>query len=221
MIERDDGFVAPSSGPATYFSEYDEWGADEQTALGHLQGSVLDVGCGAGRHALYAQRQGHDVTGIDVSPGAVEVSRARGLECVEQCDVAEVEDAFAADTFETVLMLGTNFGLVGTAETAPDVLGALATVTTDRGRILAQSRDPHDTDEPHHREYHAFNRERGRLPGALRMRTRYKTYATPWFDYLLVSPTEMDHVLEATGWTRTETWEGDDGLYTAMLEKDE
>nr|WP_229770568.1 class I SAM-dependent methyltransferase [Halorhabdus sp. CBA1104] len=170
---------------------------------------------------MYAQRQGHDVTGIDVSPGAVEVSRARGLECVEQCDVAEVEDAFAADTFETVLMLGTNFGLVGTAETAPDVLGALATVTTDRGRILAQSRDPHDTDEPHHREYHAFNRERGRLPGALRMRTRYKTYATPWFDYLLVSPTEMDHVLEATGWTRTETWEGDDGLYTAMLEKDE
>ncbi|WP_158853229.1 class I SAM-dependent methyltransferase [Halorhabdus sp. CUG00001] len=219
IIERDDGFVAPSSGPATYFSEYDEWGADEQTALGHLQGSVLDVGCGAGRHALYAQRQGHDVTGIDISPGAVTVSRDRGVERVEQCDVAAVDEAFDSGTFETVLMLGVNFGLVGTAKTAPDVLGALATVTTDDGRIMAQSRDPHDTNDPYHREYHAFNRERGRLPGALRMRTRYKTYATPWFDYLLVSPSEMDDVLDTTVWTRTETWQGEGGLYTAMLEK--
>jgi len=52
------------------------------------------------------------------------------------------------------------------------------------------------------------------------MRTRYKTYATPWFDYLLVSPTEMDDVLEATVWTRTETWQGEGDLYTAMLEKE-
>ncbi|WEL20768.1 class I SAM-dependent methyltransferase [Halorhabdus sp. BNX81] len=220
IIERDDGHVAPSAGPAMYFSDYDEWGTDEQTALDHLRGSVLDIGCGAGRHGLYAQRQGHDVTGIDVSPGAVEVSRDRGLDTVEQCDVIDVADVFVSDAFETVLMLGANFGLVGTAETAPDILDGLATVTTEDGRILAQSRDPHDTDDPHHREYHAFNRDRGRFPGALRMRTRYKTFATPWFDYLLVSPTEMDDVLEATVWTRTETWAGDGGLYTAILEKE-
>ncbi|WP_181684954.1 class I SAM-dependent methyltransferase [Halorhabdus salina] len=220
IVERDDGHVAPSGGPAIYFDEYEDWGEDEQTAVEYLRGAVLDVGCGAGRHALYAQEQGHDVTGIDVSPGAVAVSRDRGVENVEQCDVAAVAETFAADAFETVLMLGINFGLVGTAETAPDVLDALATVTTDDGQILAQSRDVHETDDPDHLKYHAKNRDRGRFPGAIRMRTRYKTHATPWFDYLLVSPTEMDTVLEETIWTRTETWEGDAGRYTAMLQKE-
>ncbi|WP_135663856.1 class I SAM-dependent methyltransferase [Halorhabdus rudnickae] len=220
IIERDDGHIAPSRGPAMYFGDYDDWGTDEQTALGHLRESVLDVGCGAGRHTLYAKQQGHEVAGIDVSPGAVAVSRDRGLDRVEQCDVSDVDEAFDSDAFETVLMLGVNFGLVGTGETAPTVLSALATVTTPDGWILAQSRDPHDTDEPQYQEYHAFNRDRGRLPGALRIRARYKTYATPWFDYLLVSPTEMDRVLAETDWARTETWQGEGGLYTAMLEKE-
>lgn len=124
---------------------------------------MLDVGCGAGRHALYAQEHGHDVVGIDVSPGAVAVSRDRGVEDVRECDVADVAAAFDADSFETVLMLGTNFGLVGTAETAPGVLDGLATVTTDDAQILAESRDPHQTDDPYHLDYHERNRERGLL----------------------------------------------------------
>ena len=36
---------------------------------------VLDVGCGAGRHSLAAQDLGLTVVAIDISPGAVEVSR--------------------------------------------------------------------------------------------------------------------------------------------------
>jgi len=159
------------------------------------------------------------VTGIDVSPGAIAVSRERGVERVVQCDVAEVAEHFDADAFETVLMLGNNFGLVGTAETAPPILEALATVTQSDGQILAQSLDVHKTDDPDHLDYHAKNEARGRLPGALRIRTRYKTAATEWFDYLLASPGEMDDVLDATVWTRTDTWHGANGQYTALLKK--
>jgi SAM-dependent methyltransferase len=219
IIERDDGFVAPSGGPEMYFSEYDEWGDHLQRGLEHLQGKVLDVGCGAGRHALYAQEQGHNVVGIDVSPGAVAVSRDRGVADVRASDVADVAEEFAPDTFETVLMLGNNFGLVGTAETAPDVLDALATVTTEDARILAESRDIYENADDYHREYHEYNRERGRLPGALRLRARYKTHSTDWFDYLLVSPGEMDGVLAETVWTRMETYHGENGQYVALLEK--
>jgi len=219
IVERDDGLVAPSGGPEMYFSESDDWGAYLQAGLEHLDGRVLDVGCGAGRHALYAQQQGHDVVGIDVSPGAIEVSRDRGVEDSRECDVADVAAEFASDTFETVLMLGNNFGLVGTADTAPDVLDALATVTGADARIVAESCDIYENADEYHRSYHEYNRERGRLPGALRIRTRYKTHSTDWFDYLLVSPEEMDEVLVETVWTRTETYRGEGGQYVAVLEK--
>lgn len=219
IIERDDGFIAPSGGPELYFSEYEAWSDHQKQALEALEGPVLDVGCGAGRHSLYAQREGHDVTGIDVSPGAVAVSRDRGVETVYECDVADVADEFSPDTFRTVLMLGNNFGLVGTADRAPDVLDALATVTTDDARIVAETRDIYENADDYHREYHAYNEQRGRLPGALRIRARYKTNTTDWFDYLLVSPAEIDEILAETVWTRTETWHGTEGQYAARIEK--
>jgi SAM-dependent methyltransferase len=222
IVERDDGFVSPSGGPAMYFSERDEWPEREHAAMERAEGRVLDVGCGAGRHALYLQEQGHEVVGIDDSPGAVEVSRERGVDA-RVCDVADVRD-LDASTFDTVVMGGNNFGLVGTRATAPRILGALAAVTSDDAHILVETRDVHATDDPNHLAYHEFNRERGRLPGALRIRVRYERHATPWFDYLMVSPDEMREVCDPTPWHVAEIVEpnglDDDGQYYAELRKD-
>ena len=38
------------------------------------------------------------------------------------------------------------------------------------------------------------------MAGQVRMRVRYQKYATPWFDYLLVSRKEMQKILRGTGW---------------------
>jgi hypothetical protein len=36
--------------------------------------------------------------------------------------------------------------------------------------------------------------------GQVRIRIRYLRYASPWFDYLLVSKPEMIEILRGTGW---------------------
>lgn len=222
VVERDDGFVGQPGDPAMYFSDPEGWAERERVAMDRAEDRVLDVGCGAGRHALYLQEQGHEVVGIDASPGAVEVARERGVDARE-CDVADVRD-LDAGTFDTVVMGGNNFGLVGTRATAPRILGGLAAATTDDARILAETRDVHATDDPDHLAYHEFNRERRRLPGALRIRVRYRRHATPWFDYLMVSPDEIREVLEPTAWHLAEIVEPndveDDGRYYAELRKD-
>jgi len=44
---------------------------------GLIRGDVLDVGCGLGDNAIYLVQQGHDVTGLDISPAALSTARQR------------------------------------------------------------------------------------------------------------------------------------------------
>ena len=49
------------------FRSFNEMPKLERKALQLAKGKVLDVGCGAGSHALYLQEKGFDVTAIDTS----------------------------------------------------------------------------------------------------------------------------------------------------------
>jgi hypothetical protein len=92
-------------------------------------------------------------------------------------------------------------------------------MTSDKGRIVAETRDLHQTDWTEHKEYHVFNEGRGRMPGQARLRVRYKKYVTPWFDYLMVSQKEMECILDGTGWGITQVIEGDAGIYAVVIDK--
>ena len=43
---------------------------------GEIRGTVLDVGCGTGEHALMAAAMGLETTGIDTSPTAIGLAEA-------------------------------------------------------------------------------------------------------------------------------------------------
>ena len=124
------------------------------------------------------------------------VSRDRGVDACE-CDVADVCELETV-TFDTVVVVGNNFGLVGTRATAPRILGELAAVTSNEACLLVESRDVYASKDPDHLAYHELNRLRGRLPGALRIRVRFKRHMSPWFDYLMVSLEEMRDVVDPT-----------------------
>ncbi len=51
------------------------------------------------------------------------------------------------------------------------------------------------------------------------MRLRYRTYATPWFDYLLVSRNQMKKILQGTGWRISRFISGAGPAYVAIIEK--
>ncbi len=85
-FERDDGYRSRSLVEA-YFTPPAKWSKIEREAMREVRGRVLDVGCGPGRHAVYLQRKGHRVVGIDASPTQVALARVRGLQEVYQGSV--------------------------------------------------------------------------------------------------------------------------------------
>lgn len=216
VIERDDGFVAVAE-VGTYLQPVEAWPPRQRRALRYVRGRVLDVGCGAGRHALELQRRGLDVLGIDVSPLAIRAARERGLARAKVMSVTELSPRLG--TFDTVLMLGSNFGLFASRARARWLLRRLRGMTSERARIVAESRDVFQTTDATHLRYQARNRRRGRLSGQVRIRVRYRDCATPWFDYLMVSRDEMATILDGTGWRIERTLESDGPGYVAVIGK--
>jgi SAM-dependent methyltransferase len=218
VIERDDGFVATSGGGEAYGAPFTRWGREERQGMRLVRGRVLDVGCGLGRVALHLQERGQDVVAIDNSPLAVEAARRRGVRDARVVAFEDVDDTLG--TFDTVVMYGSNFGLVGGRTKAKRMLRRLHRLTSNRGRIVASTRDPYEGVDLVHLPYHDHNRARGRLPGQIRMRVRYRDRTSRWFDYLIVSKAELEQLLIGTGWHAARYLDGEDGLYVAVLEKD-
>ena len=218
IVERDDGYVqsVPAAG---YFSGYHKWPLRHQKAMKYVKGKVLDIGCGAGRHALYLQRKGFGVLGIDISPYAVKTAKLRGLKHAKMISLSQVGPRLGS--FDTILMMGLNFGLVGSPRKAQLTLKRFYDMTGRDARIIAETRDPYKTKDPAHLAYHRLNRKIGRMAGHLRIRVRYQKYATPWTEFLIISKPELASLLNGTGWRVRRVIDGSSpsGIYVAIIEK--
>jgi len=219
VIERDDGFIGAAGSARRYFTPFRDWAPHERRAIAWARGRVLDIGCGAGRHALHLQEQGFAVTGIDLSPLAISVCRRRGLRDAQVVDITQVNPN--SGPWDTLLLLGANLGLAGSVATGRALLARLAEVSSADARMIAESRDPSVIAEPLHVAYREANARRGRLPGQLTLRIRYHKRVTPWFEYLFLAKGELDGLLAGTQWRATQHLddEAEPGAYIALIEK--
>jgi len=218
IIERDDGYIDLDTSLSNYFRRARQWKPDQRKAIGFCKGRLLDIGCGAGQHSLYLQEKGFDILGIDVSPLAIKTCKLRGLKHARVLSIDGINRRLGR--FDTILMFGNNFGLFGNVRKAKQLLKRFHSMTSPDARIIAQCLDPINTKNPHHLKYHRRNRARGQLPGQLRIRIRYQDKASPWFDFLFVSPDEMNTVLENTGWLIQQMITSDGPSYFTVIVKD-
>jgi hypothetical protein len=217
ITERDDGHInANPNSTRTYFSDHPDWPQPEQQAIAHAHGTVLDIGCGAGRHSLYLQEQGHRVLAADISPLAVQVARERG---VKNAVVADASTIAPDERIDTVLLLGNGLGVLGTPLNARAQLTRYHGFTGDEATIITDTVDPHASTNPSHTAYHRRNTRKSLLIGQIRLRHRYKTYASPWFDFFMASQDETRTILDGTGWSIQETINAGDPHYWAILRK--
>ncbi len=219
VVERDDGYIDFSGGAPTYFAEFKDWPKIQKQAIKYAKGKVLDVGAGAGRVSLYLQKKKIDVVAIDNSPLAIKVCKKRGVKHAKVLPIEKI-GTFKPNTFDTILMFGNNFGLFGGFKKAKALLKKFHKITSPNALIITENVDPFKTEDPVHLSYHKFNKKRGRMPGQLRIRIRFRNYIGDWFDYLLVSKKEMKEILKDTGWKVKKFIDAGDYMYSAIIEKE-
>ncbi len=133
----------------TNISEADEMSVDylfrsfnqmpklEKKALQLAKGKVLDVGCGAGSHALHLQKKGFDVTAIDISANAIKACELRGLNKASVQNILDLKN----ETFDTILLLMNGTGIFGTLAETSKYLQKLKSLLNTNGQILIDSSD--------------------------------------------------------------------------------
>jgi len=123
--------------PVAYlFRSFKEMPELEQKALQLCKGNILDVGCGSGSHSLYLKEKGFNIKAIDISKGAVEVSKLRGLKHVELKALLD-----ETEKFDTILLLMNGTGIFQELSQLSKYLNHLKSLLNPKGQILIDSSD--------------------------------------------------------------------------------
>ncbi|AZA83016.1 SAM-dependent methyltransferase [Chryseobacterium lactis] len=125
--------------PVDYlFRDFDEMNEIEQKALQLSEGKTLDIGAGAGSHALYLQNERNlDVLALDISPKSIEICKLRGIKRAICSNILD----FSEETFDTILLLMNGTGIFESLPKIDTYLKKLYTLLNDNGQILIDSTD--------------------------------------------------------------------------------
>lgn len=110
----------------------------EQKALSMAKGRVLDIGAGAGCHALALQERGLEVKAIDISPLSCEVMKERGVKDVECVNLFNQQ---LQGKYDTLLLLMNGTGIAGKLNRLSMLLNRLKELLAEGGQILIDSSD--------------------------------------------------------------------------------
>lgn len=199
--------------PTDYlFRQLKEMPPIEKKALKLSKGKTLDVGCCAGSHALALQEKGIEVKAIDISQGAIQVARLRGIKN------AVVQDFFQErEKFDTILMLMNGIGIVGKLKNLTEFFQHLKTILNPDGKVLLDSSDLQ----------YLFDREEDgsiwvdptQYYGELNYQIQYKDEISAVFDWLYVDFNSLQLAAESNGFSCKLIQEGEHYDYLAELKK--
>jgi SAM-dependent methyltransferase len=96
---------------------------------------VLDVACGRGRHAVYLNSKGFDVTGFDLSEQNIAFDR-RFESPTLHFFIHDMRRIFRRDAFDVVLNLFSSFGYFETEQEHADALASHGAALRSGGRLV-------------------------------------------------------------------------------------
>jgi SAM-dependent methyltransferase len=189
-----------------YFRKEADMPELELKAIEHCRGAVLDIGAGAGSHALLLQQKGCDVTALDISPKAAEVMGQRGVKKVIVSDIF----LFGNQQFDTLLLLMNGIGLAGTITRLRILLQHLKEILLPGGQVICDSSDIaylYEGKMPNATNYY----------GEIAYEYGYKGTKSGWFKWVYVDKSTLAHIARQEGWATELLFEDGNDQYLVRL----
>ncbi len=120
-----------------FFRDFEKMPELEQIALNEVYGKVLDVGAGAGSHALYLQSKNIEVTAIDISKKSVEIMKDRGVKNARHEDIYNLKN----EKFDTIFLIMNGVGVAGKKDNLEILFNHLKKLLNEGGQIILDSSD--------------------------------------------------------------------------------
>ena len=175
-----------------YFTLEGELAALDALAIEQARGLVLDVGAGAGRHALALEARGLDVVAIDVSPLCVALCRARGVGDARVFDVMALDSADTLGTFDTLLFGMQTIGVAGGVAPLGKLLSRLRACLSPGGRILVDSSDLFEA-------WEGDASDRSPERGEIVLSTRYRGWRGEPFPWIYLAEDDLSAIAREAG----------------------
>lgn len=172
-----------------YFREEDDMPDLEWLALNECRGDVLDIGAGAGSHALLLQERGFDVAALEISPLAADVMKARGVKNVITADIFEYQER----KYDTLLLLMNGIGLTGTIANLTIFLEHMKLLLNKGGQLLFDSSDIAYL-------YEGQLPDNGKYYGELLYQYEYNRQKTEWFPWLYIDEKMLIKITSEAGY---------------------
>lgn len=197
-----------------FFRQPEDFSDAEALALDLCSGRVLDVGAGAGCHALELQRRGLATTALDICPQAVAIMEHRGVVDAHQ---GTLGFDFEGRPFDTVLMLMNGLGVVGDLDGLDAFLSTVAHWLAPDGQILCDSSDLRAIDD--HREQRRGNsrEQHGGYRGETRQLLEYDGELGEPFGWLYADPECLADHAHRHGFLSQVIFQGEEGHFLARL----
>lgn len=219
LYQCGDGYGREHPIEAFYFAPFDPDARPEHRWLLEgldLDGPVLDMGAGAGRHARHLQERTETVA-IEPSEHLVTTMRERGVDDARRGDMFGLTHQFDRDRFRSVFAIGTQAGLAGSMDGLRAFLSDLAYVTDPDGRAVLDCYDP---DGEGASEMSGFRADP--TPGLAHrvIHFEYEGDVGPTLHFRLFGPDRLREACVGIRWTVADVRYGDEGVhYRAALAK--
>lgn len=191
---------------ATYFRRAEEMPDLELIALQNCRGTVLDIGAGAGSHALELQDKGFEVIALEISSQAALIMKQRGVKMIVEQDIF----LFSELRFDTLLLLMNGIGLTGTINRLTLFLQQAKNLLQPGGQLLFDSSNI---------AYLYGDRipEMDHYYGEIKYRYEYKKQKTDWFSWLYIDQKALSDLARQEGWEIEILFEDEYDQYLARL----
>ena len=198
--------------PEYFFRDFDHMPETEKQALLMSAGKILDAGAGSGSHSLWLQGKGKKVVAIDISPGAVQIMKQRGIKNAILKDIFLLEE----EKYDTILMMMNGIGMVKNIAGLEIFLDKIKTLLAPGGKILLDSSDLR----------YLFEEEDGSMwvdlnapyYGEVEYTLSYKEIKGEPFQWLYIDFYTLDHYAQLHGFVCDHIYEDDHFNYLASLQ---